>query len=113
VVLAIAIAADRRFVSGTLEEGAWRAGRLLVRFERWVLDAVSAAAAATLWGLAWIAAWIDTRVVLAPVDAVAARIGRVGDRIEPAVGGSLAPVAWTLLACAAAALAALSLAASR
>jgi hypothetical protein len=113
VVLAIAIAADRRVIPGTLEDATWRAGRLLVRFEHWVLDAVSAAAGAALWALAWIAAWVDAHAVLAPVDAVAVRIGRAGDRLEPAVGGSFAPVAWVLLACAAAALAAFSIAASR
>jgi hypothetical protein len=113
LVVVVSIAADRRVAQGTLEQAAARAGRLLVRFERWVLDAAFALAAASFRGLAWAVAWIDARTMVVPVDAVAVRVDRVGYRIEPAAGGSLARVGWTLLAGLAVALAAATVAAGR
>jgi hypothetical protein len=111
LVVVVSIAADRRVAQGTLEQAAARAGRLLVRFERWVLDAAFALAAASFRALAWAVAWIDARTMVASVGAVAVRVDRIGYRVEPAAGGSLARIGWLLLAGLAVVLAAVTFAA--
>jgi hypothetical protein len=113
VLVIVSIVADWRVPHGTLDQAAARAGRLLVRFERWVLDAVGAAGVASFRALAWTVAWVDARTMIHPVDAVAVRVDRFGHHIEPAAGGSLARVAWIVLAGLAMALAALSFVAIR
>jgi hypothetical protein len=112
-VFVASIVAYRHAAEGALEPAAWRAGRLLARFEWWVLDAVSSAAVGLLWALAWASAWVDARAVAGPLDAVSVRIGRVARRVEPAAGGSLAPVAWLFLAGLAVAVATASFVANR
>jgi hypothetical protein len=81
-----------------LEHALARSGTLLVRFERWVVDAVFGAAAGSLWVLAWVAARVDTDVVDAPVDRLAGEVDGVASRLEPLHGGSLERVAWCALA---------------
>jgi hypothetical protein len=92
-----------------IEQALVRCGTLLVRFERWVVDAVIGAAAGSLWVLAWIAARVDTDVVDAPVERLAGEVDGVASRLEPLHGGSLERVAWCALALGALAVAAISL----
>jgi hypothetical protein len=113
IVFVFAVIDDRRVPEDALERTVASGGRLLVRFERWVLDATAAAGAAAFWAAGWSAAWIDAHVLQGPGHAVGARVGRAGIRLEPWVGGSLARLAWLLLAAVAAAVAMLSYAASR
>jgi hypothetical protein len=113
IVVVFAFVEDRRVPEDALERTVAYGGRLLLRFERWVLDATASAGAALFLGLAWAAAWLDARVIGAPLDAVAVRVGRAGHRVEPAVGGSLARAAWVLLFAISAAGVAASYAASR
>jgi hypothetical protein len=113
IVFAFAFVEERRVPEDALERTVARGGRLLLRFERWVVDATASAGAALFLALAWSAAWLDARVIGAPLDAVAVRVGRAAYRVEPAVGGSLARAAWLLLFAISAAAAAASYAASR
>ncbi|MCL2448752.1 MAG: hypothetical protein FWD17_07395 [Polyangiaceae bacterium] len=113
IVFVFAVIDDRRVPEDALERTVSGGGRLLVRFERWVLDATASAAAGAFWAAGWMAGWVDAHVVQRPGDAVAARLGRTSARVEPWVGGSLARLTWVLLAAAAAAVATLSYAAIR
>ena len=104
IVAAFAFVEDRRVPEDALERTVARGGHVLLRFERWVLDATASAGAALFLAVAWAAAWLDTHVIVAPLDAAALRVGRAGYRVEPLVGGSLARAAWLILfACALAA----------
>ncbi len=78
-----------------------RLGALLVRMERWVLDAVAGAAAGTVRAAAWVFAEADRHIVSAPADAAATQLVLGARGVEPILGGSIARVAWVLLAAAA------------
>jgi hypothetical protein len=59
IVLVFAVVDDRRVPEDALERVVAMAGRLLERFERWVIHATGAAAGAAAWALGWAAAWYD------------------------------------------------------
>jgi hypothetical protein len=74
------------------------AGALLGAFERWVVDAIAGAVVVLVSALSWTIARLDAGVVGAPANALAARTVRASRALEPLVGGSLARVAWVLIA---------------
>jgi hypothetical protein len=75
-----------------------RAAALLFSFERWVIDALVAAAAALVSALAWVVAASEAEAAAVPASAVATRSERVAAALRPVVGGSLERVAWWLIA---------------
>jgi hypothetical protein len=80
-----------------------RFGTLAVSFERWVIEAVAGALATVVGAAAWVASRCDAAVLGGPMDAVAERLVRSARAVSPALGGSLARVAWVLVASLAAA----------
>ncbi|MGD0676634.1 MAG: hypothetical protein ABSC94_14540 [Polyangiaceae bacterium] len=82
---------------GWFERAASQLGTLLLNFEVWVLDSISAAGFALVGVAGWVAARVDVDVVGAPVDAAAVRVRELGRRVRPAVG-SFSWMAWTALA---------------
>ncbi|HXX67686.1 MAG TPA: hypothetical protein VEK07_10915 [Polyangiaceae bacterium] len=83
-----------------------RLGLLLVRFERWVLDAVIRVAAAAIRVAAWITGRFDTRVLSKPGEAFAASAVWLGRCVESLVGMSIGTIAWAIVGLAAAVVAA-------
>jgi hypothetical protein len=73
---------------------------LLMAFERWVVDAIAGSVGVVVPALAWALVRFDTHVVGAPVDVLAGRAVRLGRRVEPLVGGSLARIVWALVGAA-------------
>lgn len=83
-----------------------RLGLLLVRFERWVIDATIRVAAGSIRVAAWLAGRFDTQVLSRPGDAFAAYAAWMGDGVESLVGVSIGKLAWALVGLAAAIVAA-------
>jgi hypothetical protein len=81
-----------------VSRGIGSAAALLFSFERWVIDALVAAAATLVSALAWVVAASEAEAVDAPASAVAARSERLAGALRPLVGGSLERVAWWLIA---------------
>lgn len=75
-----------------------RMGALIASMERWVVGAVATALAAGTALAAWTIATADRHVVSTPGDRVAARVARVGRRVQPLVGMPLGRVVWAILA---------------
>jgi hypothetical protein len=98
-----------RASSSPVEDALVRSGVLLVRFERWVVDAVFGAASGSLWVLAWIAARVESDVIDAPAERLAGDVARAAWRLEPLHGGSLERVMWCVLALGALGVVAVSL----
>ncbi|HEY8041862.1 MAG TPA: hypothetical protein VIF15_18790 [Polyangiaceae bacterium] len=75
-----------------------RLGALLASMERWVVESVASAMAATALIAAWVVANVDQHVVASPADVVASRVERAAEAIEPLVGAPLGRAIWALLA---------------
>ena len=84
-----------------LDAGPQNLGALLVAFDRWVVEAFAGVAVALFRVAVWVAARSDVDVLARPGDVVATRALRWRRAIEPAVGGSLAWIAWAALGLAA------------
>jgi hypothetical protein len=74
-----------------------RAGALLMMFEHWVVDAIAGAAGVLLYASAWALDRFDVLVLALPADVLATRAVRLGRRVEPIIGGSVARIAWALV----------------
>lgn len=70
---------------------------LLMAFERWVVDSLAGSVGVVVHALAWALVQFDAQVAGAPANALAGRTVRLGRRLEPFVGGSLARVVWVLV----------------
>jgi hypothetical protein len=75
-----------------------RLGALLVSMDRWVVGGIVGTIGALARAGAWVAAAADQHVVSAPANLVSATMVRLGRRVEPMVGMTLARAAWALLA---------------
>ncbi|MDP9033590.1 MAG: hypothetical protein M3O50_02195 [Myxococcota bacterium] len=78
-----------------------RVGGLLVRMDRWVIDAVARATAGLVRAVAWTHAEADRHLVSAPADAAATQLVRAVRAAEPFLGGSPVRMAWALIVAAA------------
>ena len=93
---------DRASPRGSVEEALLRgaperAGALLMMFEHWVVDAIAGAAGVLLYASAWALNRFDVLVLALPADVLATRVVRLGRRVEPIIGGSVARIAWVLV----------------
>jgi hypothetical protein len=88
---------ERALLAHAPESGA----TLLMAFERWVVDSITATVGVLVTAAAWALAQLDGQTLAAPADAIAGRIVRGSRRLEPVVGGSLSRVAWTVVGAAA------------
>jgi hypothetical protein len=77
-----------------------RLGEWFASMERWVVEAVAGATAASARAGAWTLATVDARVVSLPADALAVRLTRLVRRVDPLVGGSMSRILWGLLGAA-------------
>jgi hypothetical protein len=80
-----------------LRDAPERAGALLMAFEHWVVDAVAGAAGVLLYASAWALNHFDGLVLAVPADGLATRVVRLGRRVEPILGGSLARIFWMIV----------------
>jgi hypothetical protein len=80
-----------------LEQTPEHIGSLVVRFERWVIQPVASAAAATVAVAAWVVAYGDAVLLHRPANAVARRLVGSARAASPFLGGSLGRVAWALV----------------
>jgi hypothetical protein len=80
-----------------LERTPARIGALVLRFERWVIQPVAGAAAATVAALAWVVAHSDAVLLHRPANAIARRLVLSARAASPLLGGSLGRVAWALV----------------
>ncbi len=80
-----------------LRAGPERAAELLMAFEHWVVDALAGAAAVLLHAAAWTLDRFDSQVLAAPADMAGMRAVRLGRRVEPVIGGSIARVVWAVV----------------
>jgi hypothetical protein len=75
-----------------------RLGALLVSMDRWVVSAIASTISALARAGAWVVATLDRRVVMAPANALAARLLRLERRVEPLFGAKPGRLAWAFLA---------------
>jgi hypothetical protein len=80
-----------------------RLGELVASMEHGVVGAVASATAAGAHVTAWMVAMADQHVIATPADRVADGILSASRAVEPLTGGSVARIAWGLLALLAAA----------
>lgn len=100
---------DSRAIEATVaafESTPARLGLVLVRFERWVLDALVRVGAGLFGVAGWVAGRFDSEVLSRPGQAAAGCTVRIGHRVESIVGISMGKLAWALVGLAAAAVAA-------
>ncbi len=74
-----------------------RLGALLVRMDRWVVDAIAGTIATLTHALAWVMVTLDERVVAAPANLLAAKIVGIERGLQPMFGVSLGRATWALL----------------